>query len=159
MRPNIFGYQKYVAAKMAKMADTPMTMCRCPTTKYVACKYESTAGWASSTPLRPPVTNVDTKPRQNIIDVLKRSLPPQMVPSQSRVVMVAGREIRIVGTENKNAENGLMPLTNMWWPQTTKLRKAIANMHASTTLYPRIGLRVKHASRCETMPNPGRMVM
>ena len=49
----------------------------------------------------------------NIIDGLKCSLPPQMVPSHSRVVIAAGREMRIVGTENRNAENGLMPLTNM----------------------------------------------
>src|SRR3954447_1757752 len=144
---------------MEKMADTPITMCKCPTTKYVAWRYESIAGCASRIPLSPPVMNVEMKARQNIIAVVKWSLPPQIVASQSTVVMVAGREMMMVGIENRNPANGLIPLTNMWCPQTTKLRMPMASMHPTTNLYPAIGLRLKHASTCETMPNPGRIAM
>src|ERR1022692_4463773 len=61
------------------MAATPMIMWKWPTTKYVSWKYRSSAGWPRKIPLSPPVTNSDTKPRANIMAVVKRILPPHKV--------------------------------------------------------------------------------
>ena len=60
--------------------------------------------------------------------VEKRILPPIIVPIQLNVLMAEGTAIAMVRTEKANAEYGLMPLTNMWWPQTQKPRTPIADM-------------------------------
>src|ERR1039458_8783479 len=93
---------------MPKMAATPMIMWKWPTTKEVSWKYRSSAGWPRKIPLSPPVTNSDTKPRANIMAVVKRILPPHKVPIQLNVLMADGTPMAMVSTENAIAEYGLM---------------------------------------------------
>ena len=78
----------------------------------------SVEGWARKNPLIPPLTNTDTKPSANSEAPVKRSRPPYTVPIHNKVTIVAGIVITSVGTENSVAENGFIPLRNMWWPQT-----------------------------------------
>src|ERR1017187_356463 len=89
---------------MPKMAATPMIMWKWPTTKQVSWKYRSSAGWPRKIPLSPPVTNSDTKPRANIMAVVKRILPPHKVPIQLNVLMADGTPMAMVSTENAIAD-------------------------------------------------------
>src|SRR5438045_9472739 len=84
-RPNIFGAQNYVAAKMPNMAATPMTKGKWPTTKYVPWRYVSIVGWDRQKPLMPPPTKTHTNPRQNRDGVAKRMRTPTMDPIDTRV--------------------------------------------------------------------------
>ena len=59
---------------------------------------------------------------------MKRIRPPQSVPIQLKVFTADGTPIESVNTENAIAEYGLMPLINMWWPQTKNPSKPIANI-------------------------------
>ena len=60
------------------------------------------------------------------VTVLKRILPPQMVPIQLKVLMAEGSAIMIVETMKVMPRAGFMPLVNMWCPQTMKPRPAMA---------------------------------
>ena len=55
-------------------------------------------------------------------------LPPHSVPSQLKVLMAEGTPMHMVRMEKANAEYGLIPLMNMWWPHTMKPRNPIASM-------------------------------
>src|ERR1700676_2704414 len=114
--PVIFGNQKYVPAKIPNIAATPMTMWKCPTTKYVAWSMISIEGCARKKPLTPPLTNMEIKPSANRDAELIRNLEPYRLPIQIRTRMVDGMVIISVGKENASEENGFMPLTNMWCP-------------------------------------------
>ncbi len=94
----------------------------------MSCSGRSTAGWATNSPLSPPVTNNDTNPSANSIAVVKRIRPPQSVPSQLNVLMAEGTPIDIVNSEKANALYGLMPLTNIWWPHTERPSRAMAQI-------------------------------
>src|SRR5438067_4233159 len=76
IRPNIFGAQKYVPANMPKIAATPITMWKWPTTKYVPCRYTSMEGCARKNPLTPPETNMETNPNANSEALVICSLDP-----------------------------------------------------------------------------------
>src|SRR5579872_4023519 len=132
---------------------------KCATTKYVSCSGMSIVGCARNGPLNPPETNNETKPIANSIGVWKRTLPFQIVPSQLNVLMAEGTPIAIVSTENANAEYGLMPLMNMWWPHTMNPNSPIASIAYTIALYPKIGLRENVDSNCDATPIPGRMAM
>jgi len=75
-------------------------------------------GCARKNPLTPPLTNIEMNPRQNSDALLMRRFDPYRLPSQIKVMIVAGIVIIRVGNEKTRAENGFMPLRNMWCPQT-----------------------------------------
>ena len=54
--------------------------------------------------------------------------PLYIVPSQLNVLIAEGTPIHIVKIENANAEYGLMPLMNMWWPHTMNPKNPIESM-------------------------------
>src|SRR6266849_8044643 len=107
------------------MAATPMIKWKWATTKYPSCRYKSKEGCARNSPERPPLTNSDTKPMANSIAQVNWMFPPQRVPSQLKVLIAEGTPIDMVSNEKANAEYGLIPLTNMWWPHTQKPRKPV----------------------------------
>ena len=86
----------------------------------------STGVAAMNIPLRPPMTNIDTNPSANNIALVYRTEPPQTVPIQLNVLIADGTAITIVENENVAERRIFIPLTNIWWPQTMKPRKAIA---------------------------------
>ena len=53
---------------------------------------------------------------------------PQTVPSQLNVFTAEGTAISSVVIVKTDPRNGLMPLTNMWWPHTMKLNPEIATI-------------------------------
>ena len=75
-------------------------------------------GCARKNPLTPPLTNMEMKPRANSDAAVIRIFAPYRLPSQIKVMMVAGIVMIKVGNENISEEKGFIPLTNMWCPQT-----------------------------------------
>src|SRR2546426_7709023 len=71
---------------MPNMAATPMTKWKCPTTKYVPCKYVSIDGCARKKPLMPPLTNTETNPTPGASQE-----PPDHRASRSRAALFKGR--------------------------------------------------------------------
>ena len=67
--------------------------------------------------------------------------------------------MHIVRIENANAEYGLMPLMNMWWPHTMNPKNPMASIAYTIALYPKIGLRENVDRTCEATPIPGRIAM
>src|SRR6476660_10245465 len=65
----------------------------------------------------------------------------------------------MVMSENEKAENGLMPLMNMWWPQTMNPSMPIDINAYAMALYPKMGLRENVDTNCDATPMPGRMAM
>src|SRR3990170_8550980 len=121
--------------------------------------YRSIEGCARKRPDSPPVTNSETNPSAKSIDVLNWIFPPHSVPSQLNVLMADGTPMAMVSSENANAEYGLNPLMNMWWPQTMKPRNPMDDMAATMALYPNTGLRANVERMCDATPMPGRMAM
>ena len=64
-------------------------------------------------PERPPITNIDRKPRANSIGVVNRIRPFHMVASHEKILMPVGTaitiDVTIIGTRSQPA----MPATNM----------------------------------------------
>src|SRR6267154_2807468 len=141
MRPNILGNQSYVAAKIPKIEATPMIKWKCPVTKAVSCNGISSVGCARNGPLIPPDTNKETNPMANSIGDTNRIRPPHNVPNQLNVLIAEGTPIAIVIIEKAKAEYGLMPLMNMWWPQTMNPSRPIDSIAYTIALYPKIGFR------------------
>src|ERR1700692_335554 len=106
IRPYIFGNQKYVPEKIPNIAATPITMWKCPTTKYVAWSMISIEGCARKNPLTPPLTNIEMKPSANRDAELIRSLDPYRLPIQISTRIVDGMVIISVGNEKASDENG-----------------------------------------------------
>ena len=73
----------------------------------------SVEGCARKNPLIPPLMNTETKPKQNSEAVLNLNLAPYTEPTHIRTATVEGIVIISVGTENRSAENGFSPLTNI----------------------------------------------
>ena len=67
-------------------------------------------------------------PAQTAWRELNWILPPHSVPSQLNVLMAEGTPMVMVSIENANAEYGLIPLMNMWWPHTQKPRKPMPHI-------------------------------
>src|SRR3990167_2444824 len=88
----------------------------------------STGVEAMKMPLRPPMTNMETKARPWSMGVVNRMDPPHRVPSQLNVLIADGTAMTMVETMKLVASAGFMPLWNMWWPHTIHERKAIAIM-------------------------------
>src|SRR5690349_17772779 len=119
----------------------------------------SSTGCARNGPLIPPTTNKETKPMANSIGDEKRILPRQSVPSQLNVLIAEGTPMPMVIIENAKALYGLIPLMNMWWPQTMKPRNPMDMMAYTIALYPKMGLREKTESNCEHSPMAGKIAM
>ncbi len=65
---------------------------------------------------------------------VKRSFPRQRVASQWKVLMAEGMAMTRVVAMKAVPKRGCMPLTNMWCPQTRKLRTAMAAMLSTMVL-------------------------
>src|SRR2546427_9377697 len=79
----------------------------------------------------------------------------QSVATQLNVLTAEGMAIASVVTMKAVPTRGFMPLVNMWWPHTRKLRNAMAQIDATIALYPKIGLRPCTARISETIPIGG----
>jgi hypothetical protein len=75
------------------------------------------------TPEKPPHMNIQMKPRARTMGGVKRIRPPQMVPSQLKILTPVGTAMAIVRSEKAAVGTGPRPVVNMWWLQTAKPRK------------------------------------
>src|SRR5919109_2545913 len=111
------------------------------TTKYVSDVGMSIGTAPRKIPDRPPMTNIETKPRANIIGVEKLIRPSQVVASHEKTLIPVGTAISnvvtIIGTRSHEA----MPETNMWCAQTEKPSTRIAISESAISRYPKIGFR------------------
>jgi hypothetical protein len=94
----------------------------------------STGAAARKMPERPPVTKRETKPMAKSMAVEKWRRPCQRVVHQLKVLMAEGRAMTMVEPMKAAPRRGCMPLTNMWWPQTRKLRKPMAESERTMAL-------------------------
>jgi hypothetical protein len=74
-------------------------------------------------PEKPPIMNIQTKPRANIMGVRIWSCPPHMVPIQLNILTPVGTAIAIVARENAAVATVPMPVVNIWCDHTPKPRK------------------------------------
>jgi hypothetical protein len=74
----------------------------------------STGVEAMKMPLRPPMTNIETKAKAKHIAAVNSIDPRHTVPSQLKTLMAEGTAMNIVDTENAALSVRFMPLTNMW---------------------------------------------
>ena len=77
------------------------------------------------TPEMPPIVNSAMSAIANFIAVVKRSVPPQIVPIQLKIFTPVGMAMSIVMTANTESAIGPMPTANMWCAHTPKPRKAM----------------------------------
>jgi hypothetical protein len=66
-----------------------------------------------------------------------------------------GIAIRRVVNVNTDPKNGFIPEINIWCPQTTVDKKAIAKIEATIALYPKIGFLEFVAIISDVIPNAG----
>ena len=79
-------------------------------------------------PDKPPITNIETKERENSIGVVNSIFPPQIVPSQLNTLTADGNAIIMVETMKVIPNMGFIPETNIWCPQTINPSPAIPEM-------------------------------
>src|SRR6516164_11301997 len=119
----------------------------------------STGVAAMKIPLKPPITNIETKASAKHIAVVYLIEPPQTVPIQLNVLIADGTAMTIVENEKVAARTRFIPLTNMWCPQTMKPRTPMATMAKTIALYPKIGFRELTEMISDTRPMAGKIMM
>jgi hypothetical protein len=83
---------------------------------------------ARKTPVTPPMMKLATKPMQNSIGVVRRTFPFHIVVIQLKVLTADGIAIANETAMNDTCSRRSMPVENMWWAQTPKLRTPIASV-------------------------------
>ena len=76
-------------------------------------------------PENPPIINIHTKPKANIIGAEKRTRPPHRVPTQLKIFTPVGTAIAIVRREKAAVATLPSPVVNIWCDQTAKPRNPI----------------------------------
>ncbi len=66
------------------------------------------------------------KPSANIIDTVKRILPPQTVAIQLKILTAVGMAISVVLVAKNACATSGRPTANIWCAHTVKLKKPIA---------------------------------
>ena len=86
----------------------------------------STGVFAMKIPLSPPITNIETNAIACNIGVVNLIEPLNIVPNQLNVLIADGTAISMVVVMKNAPMPGRIPLWNMWCPQTTHPKNAIA---------------------------------
>src|SRR3954454_17893019 len=102
--------------------------------KYVPWVATSVASDARNNPVKPPIVNSPMKPNAYSIGVSNETEPLYMVAVQMNTLIADGTATRKLRMENAILVYILSPVTNIWCPQTTKLRTAIAILENATKL-------------------------
>ena len=85
----------------------------------------STLSVPRNSPVSPPIVKTQIAPMMYHIGVLSRMLPLYIVASQLKTLTADGTAtLKVIRLKSAFA-SGLWPLVNMWWPQTTKLNRAM----------------------------------
>lgn len=82
---------------------------------------------AKITPVNPPKVNKNRNPVAHIIGVVNFIFPPYIVAIQLKIFIPVGTAIIIVAAVKYALVSTSIPIVNMWWAQTMKPKKAIAN--------------------------------
>ena len=72
------------------------------------------------------MVNIDTRPMENSIGVVKRIWPPHIVPIQLKILMPVGTAMNIVAMPKEASATGPKPAVNMWWAHTPQPMKPMA---------------------------------
>jgi hypothetical protein len=96
------------------------------TTKYESCRWKSSGGDASITPVIPPSRNVSRNPIANSIGVSKVIRPPHIVPIQLKNLTPVGTAMRNESPLKKGSSTA--PVANMWCAHTPIDSPAIASV-------------------------------
>ena len=74
------------------------------------------------TPVTPPMMKRDRDPMANSIGVENRIDPPRRVRMYARTMIAKGMEMSSVVMLNASRRLGEIPVMNMWWAHTVKLK-------------------------------------
>ena len=74
------------------------------------CTCQSTGGTASSTPVRPPKTNVTMKPIVHSTGTVNRTRPPYIVNSQLKILTPVGTAMIMLMMPKKALTSALAPM-------------------------------------------------
>ena len=110
-------------------------------------------------PVMPPMVNTTRNEIAYSIGVAKRTLPPQMVPSQLKILIPVGMPITKLVSAKAVLTTGPSPVVNMWWLHTAKPMKPMKMPERMITGYPKSGLRLKVGITSEITPNAGSTMM
>src|SRR5947209_4813465 len=127
--------------------------------KYVPCAATSVPKVARCSPVNPPIVNKPINPNTYSIGVSNEIEPLYMVAVQLKTLMAEGTATIKLRNEKATLVYMLSPVRNIWWPQTTKLRTAIAMLEKATKLYPKILFFEKQETISLMTPIPGRIMM
>ena len=111
------------------------------------------------TPLKPPITNIPINPNANNIGVFNVNFPPQIVPSQLKILTPVGTAIIIVDRPNPACATGLIAEANIWCAQTPKPMNAIPKPANTIAGYPNNGFLENVGRTSETIPKAGSINM
>src|SRR5205814_10348649 len=131
----------------------------CATTKYVSESCTSTGTEPRKTPEIPPIVKITMNAMAKSIAVLKRSAPPQIVPSQEKIFTPVGTAMSIVDAMKKICSAGSIPATNMWCTKTPNEKQPVAADEYAIIRYPKTGLREKTGCTSLITPKPGKIMM
>ena len=84
------------------------------------------------TPVRPPSTKMNRKPRTNSAGVVSCTLPRAKVAIQANTWMPLGIATAMLAAWKNDSDSCGMPVANMWCTHRPKLRNPVATS-ASTT--------------------------
>src|SRR3954451_13255120 len=105
--------------------------------KYVPCAATSVPKVARCSPVNPPIVNSPINPNTYSIGVSKEIEPLYIVAVQLKTLIAEGTATMKLRNEKATLVYRLSPVINMWCPQTTKLKTAIAILEKATKLYPK----------------------
>src|ERR1700736_1449140 len=100
--------------------NTPpmITLWKCAIRNRVLCSAKSAGGTASSTPVMPPMVNVNMNPTVHIIGNSKRIRPWYIVNSQLKIFAPVGMEMIMVVMPKKELTLEPDPMVKKWRSQT-----------------------------------------
>src|SRR5207244_10645909 len=93
-----------------------------PTSQKLPRNALSSAMDELNTPVTPPMMKRDRDPMANSIGVENRIDPPRRVRMYARTMIAKGMEMSSVVMLNASRRLGEIPVMNMWWAHTVKLK-------------------------------------
>jgi hypothetical protein len=94
----------------------------------VSCSTISIDEFASTTPVRPPIVNRNTKPNAHRQAALYVIRVPYIVASHLKILIPVGTAIIIVADVKYARVSTSIPTVNIWWAHTTNPNNPIANI-------------------------------
>src|SRR5678816_3013567 len=114
---------------------------------------------ASATPVIPPNTNRNMKPKKYRTGVVTQTAPCRSVEVHVNTLIAEKIAVNIDRNPNAPTSNVDIPATNMWWPQVKKPMNAMPREDTAIARYDAGGLWLNVHTTSLTTPIAGRIMM